>query len=468
MFSTLTLSLIILAYMTLLFALAIFVERRSQTRKVLRGQNWVYGLSLAVFFTSWTFYGSVGFAVENGLQFFAIYIGAIIGLLAGSVALKRMVLAKENFRITSIADMISTRYRRSQRLAALVSIACIFGLLPYIVLQLQAITDGYDLLSMNRASNSMSFDGLALTLLMATMTIAFGVRRLDPTERHQGIIAVLVAECIVKLVAFLAVGYFVTFEVFNGLGDILLRLNEAGFDSVYSVGQEGSGYTWIALILLGASAILLLPRQFHVAVVENASTDHIRSALTLFPIYTILINIFVIPVAGAGLLLGLPASLGDQFVLLIPQFLGNELLTLLVFIGGFSAATGMVIVTTLTLATMASNHLIIPVWRRLQPNSNLSASLLQIRWALVIIILLASHLFATSLKASHFLVTLGLISFAAILQMAPAGILGLFWRKGNSMGATLGLLFGYATWFFTLVIPTMVPEGWASESLFTE
>jgi len=468
MFSTLTLSTLTIGYLGVLFALAVFVEKRARIRGGFSNSPWVYALSLAVFFTSWTFYGSVGFAINNGLQFFAIYIGAILGLLLGARALRRMIRAKQNLRLTSVADLISTRYRRSQRIAALVSMACLIGLMPYIVLQLRAIGSAVEILTPSSQAGEWKIEGILITLLMALITILFGVRRLDPTERHEGIIAVLVAECVVKLLALLALGAYVTFEVFGGFGDIIWRLNEAGFDQVYSLGEEGSGYTWVALILLGASAILLLPRQFHVTVVENANPNHLYAALGLLPVYTLLINLFVVPLAGAGLLLGLPASLGDQFVLLIPQMLSNDLLTLIAFIGGFAAATGMIIVTTMTLATMASNHLVIPIWRRLRPQHNLGNSLLELRWALVVLILMISHIFAELLHASYILVALGLISFAAILQLAPAGLLGLFWKGGNSLGAAMGLIVGYAVWALTLVAPAMVREGWLPESLMTE
>ena len=468
MFSTLTLSIITLSYLGLLFVLAVYVEKRARVRGGFTNSPWVYALSLAVFFTSWTFYGSVGFAINNGLQFFAIYVGAIAGLIFGAKALRRMILAKQNLRLTSVADLISTRYRRSQRIAALVTLACLIGLMPYIVLQLRAIGSAVDLLTPSTETIGWSLDGVLITLMMALITIIFGVRRLDPTERHEGIIAVLVAECLVKLFALLALGAYVTYGVFDGFSDILRQLDQAGLQQVYSFGSEGAGYSWVALILLGAAAIVLLPRQFHVTVVENSNPEHLSTAVGLFPFYTILINLFVIPLAGAGLLLGLPAEQGDQFVLLIPQLLNSPALTLIAYIGGFAAATGMIIVTTLTLATMASNHLVIPIWRRLRPGTNLASSLLEIRWALVVLILMLSYGFAASLHASYILVALGLISFAAILQLVPAGLVGLFWRGGNSLGAALGLLVGYGLWAFTLVIPAMVREGWIDASLMTD
>lgn len=468
MFSTLTLSIITLSYLGLLFVLAVYVEKRARVRGGFTNSPWVYALSLAVFFTSWTFYGSVGFAINNGLQFFAIYVGAIAGLIFGAKALKRMILAKQNLRLTSVADLISTRYRRSQRIAALVTLACLIGLMPYIVLQLRAVGSAVDLLTPSTETIGWSLDGVLITLMMALITIIFGVRRLDPTERHEGIIAVLVAECLVKLFALLALGAYVTYGVFDGFSDILRQLDQAGLQQVYSFGSEGAGYSWVALILLGAAAIVLLPRQFHVTVVENSNPEHLSTAVGLFPFYTILINLFVIPLAGAGLLLGLPAEQGDQFVLLIPQLLNSPALTLIAYIGGFAAATGMIIVTTLTLATMASNHLVIPIWRRLRPGTNLASSLLEIRWALVVLILMLSYGFAASLHASYILVALGLISFAAILQLVPAGLVGLFWRGGNSLGAALGLLVGYGLWAFTLVIPAMVREGWIDASLMTD
>ncbi|MEY3037671.1 MAG: hypothetical protein RL143_238 [Pseudomonadota bacterium] len=465
MFSAGSLSAIVIVYMGMLFALAVLVERYARKRSGLRWQGAIYALSLAVFFTSWTFYGSVGFAIANGAQFFAIYIGAIAGLILGAGALKRMVLAKESFRLTSIADLISTRYRRSQRLAALVSILAMIGLAPYIVLQLRAIDGAFEVLT---GEQSSSGNGLIVTLLMALLTIMFGARRVDPTERHQGIIAVLAAESLIKLLAFIAVGLFVTYGLFDGFQDLHQKIQTANLEYLYSAGQEGSGYTWVALIILGAAAILMLPRQFHVTVVENADSKHIKSAIRLFPIYTIAINLFVIPVAAAGLLLGLPATSGDQFVLLIPQMSGSQALTLVAFIGGFAAATGMIIVTTLTLATMASNHLVIPIWRRIRPDTQLAASLLQIRWGLIVLILLLAFTAAEQLQAPYILVSLGLISFAAVLQLAPAGLIGLFWKTGNSLGAALGLLTGYLVWYFTLVVPPMVGEGWIDQSVMTQ
>lgn len=465
MFSAGSLSAFVIVYMGMLFALAVLVERYARKRSGLRWQGAIYALSLAVFFTSWTFYGSVGFAIANGAQFFAIYIGAVLGLILGAGALKRMILAKESFRLTSIADLISTRYRRSQRLAALVSILAIIGLAPYIVLQLRAIDGAFEVLT---GEASSSGNGLIVTLLMALLTIMFGARRVDPTERHQGIIAVLAAESLIKLFAFIAVGIFVTYGLFDGFQDLHQKIQSANLEYLYSAGGEGSGYTWFALIILGAAAILMLPRQFHVTVVENADSKHLKSAIRLFPIYTIAINLFVIPLAAAGLLLGLPASAGDQFVLLIPQMSGSPALTLIAFIGGFAAATGMIIVTTLTLATMASNHLVIPIWRRIRPDTQLAASLLQIRWGLIVIILLLAFTAAEQLQAPYILVALGLISFAAVLQLAPAGLIGLFWKTGNSLGAALGLLVGYLVWYFTLVVPPMVGEGWIDQSIMTQ
>ena len=467
MFSTASLTGIALLYMALLFALAIFVERKVRKQSGLGFQGPIYALSLAVFFTSWTFYGSVGFALENGLQFFAIYIGAILGLLFGAKAIKKMVLAKESFRLTSIADFISMRYRRSQRIAALVTIIAILGLLPYLVLQLRAINSAFDVLT-NDSSTQGNWSALIITLTLAFITILFGARKIDPTERHQGIIAVLAAECLVKLFAFIALGLFVTFGLFDGFADLFQQAKQANLQPLYSFGGTDSIVTWIALIILGAAAILMLPRQFHVTVVENPGTAHIKSALTLFPIYTLSINLFVIPIALAGLLLGLPKASGDQFVLLIPKLANSEVMALVGYLGGFAAATGMVIVTLITLATMTSNHLVIPVWRRFKPDLNLGASLLHLRWGLILGIALIAHLFANQLDAPYLLVSLGLISFAAVLQLAPAGLIGLFWRKGNSLGAALGLLSGFVLWGFTLVLPPMVGEGWIDASIMTD
>ncbi|KAA0875043.1 solute carrier 5/6 family protein [Nitrincola tapanii] len=467
MFSAQTVILVVSIYMALLFALALWVEHRTRHRSSSVMPGWVYALSMAVFFTSWTFYGSVGFAVHSGPLFLAIYVGALISVLFWPVTLRRMVAVKEAFRITSIADFISTRYRRSQKIAALVTVIALSGIAPYIALQLTAIVNSFSIITGELPQpGNWDFNGFLVTGIMLLFTIVFGIRHLDPTERHSGMIAVLVAECLVKLGAFLAVGIFITFGIHGGFSNLLLQLQERDITQLTQFGATpNSGMMWMTLIVLGFAAVQLLPRQFHVGVVESSDQRHVKTAVWLFPLYLILINIFVLPIAAAGLLLGLPAESADFFVLLVPQLLGQDLITLLAYIGGFSAATGMVIISTMTLSTMTSNHLILPICERVSLLEPLRGYLLQIRWVIAACILFSAYVLAMVLSNSYILVAMGLISFVAVLQFLPVVFGGMFWRHGNSLGALLGLLAGYLIWGWTLIIPSMIQEGWLPEAI---
>lgn len=469
MFSSLTVLLVVLLYMALLFALAQWVEQRIASGRSSFSSPWIYALSQAVFFTSWTFYGSVGWALERGLQFFGIYIGAMLGMALAGVTFARMVRAKETFHITSIADFIATRYHHSRLIAALATLIALLGLTPYIALQLKAVVGALAAITTDQSSQtSWNLAGPLVTALMILFTILFGVRRLDPTERHQGMIAALVAECLVKLTAFLVIGIYVTWFLFSGPIDILTRIDPQSLARLTSLGAGNQpGLEWLTLIALGFAGVHCLPRQFHVAVVENSNHQHLRLLPWTFPLYTVLISLFVIPIAAAGLLLGLAPERGDQFMLLIPQIANSQWLTLLGFLGGFAAATGMVIITTMTLATMAANHLLLPICEQLKPLRGLRSWMLQIRWLLVVLILAGAYLTARTLDQSYLLVAIGLISFAAILQYAPAMLIGMYWRPGNSSGAFWGLLAGLATWFYTLVVPALINEGWLPLSLLT-
>jgi Na+/proline symporter len=422
MFTPLSVILYVSLYMSLLFALAQLVEKRIKNKSESNNSPWIYALSLAVYHTSWTFYGSVGFAASSGMLFLGVYAGAMIGIALWWFTLKRMVQAKETFRITSIADFISTRYNRSQKIAALVTIIALIGIVPYISLQLTAIISSFELITNSPSSGSEhDLAGWLVTLFMIGFTIIFGVRKLDPTERHQGMIAALVAECIVKLIAFIAVGVFATYILFDGFGDIYNRLQQADLGHVASFSAtKDSGIMWLTLCILSFSAIYNLPRQFHVSVVENSNKQHIKTAMWVFPLYMVLINLFVVPIAAAGLLQGMPTESADFFVLLLPQQAGLSSLTLLAFIGGFSAATGMTIITAMTLSTMASNHLILPALERVQSLQFLRSYLLQLRWIVVSVIMVGSLWFSKQFADSYILVAIGLLSFVAVLQFSPA------------------------------------------------
>ncbi len=341
--------------------------------------------------------------------------------------------------------------------------------MPYISLQLEAVIRSLRLITHEGAGHiHWSSSGLLITLLMVVFTIVFGVRRLDPTERHQGMILALVAECVIKLIAYLIIGLFISYQFFDGPVDIYQQIKANDLDRLLSLGGEDSGIQWLTLIVLSFVGVQLLPRQFHVSVVENVSPQHLGRALWVFPLYTVLIVMFVIPVAAAGLIMGLPEQSADYFMLLVPQALNQPYLALLSFLGGFAAASGMVIITTMTLATMVSNHLLLPICEKCRQLSWVRTWLLQVRWVLVALILFGSLYLARLLTDTHMLVAVGMISFVAALQFAPATFIGLFWSRGNSMGAMLGLMAGFALWTWTLIVPAWVDEGWLPLSLMQQ
>lgn len=470
MYAASTVILIMLLYVGALLALALWTERRIASGSNPAANPWVYSLSLAVFLTSWTYYGSVGMAATSGPAFLSFYLGATLGALLWWPCLRRLVRIKNLKGITSIADFISARYDKSQGLAILTTLVALIGITPYISLQLKAVFDSFAIITLppgETTSWHVQAMNPIVVGLMILFTIMFGARRLDPTERHQGMVMALAAECLVKQLAFLAAGLFITWGLFDGPGDIFQRLAATPYSNLLTLGPESptSYVKWFNLILLGLFPFLLLPRQFHVAVVENHDENHIRTALWLIPLYMLVISLFVLPIAAAGLLQGLPPKAGDTFVLALPLASGKAWLATLVFIGGFSAATGMIMVSTLALSTMATNHLLLPLLERVTLLSGLRRYLLQCRWALIALILLGSYVFERLVGGSHMLVAIGVISFLAVLQFAPVVLGGLFWKGANRCGALLGLGSGFLLWGHTALVPALVRSGWLGASL---
>ena len=468
MYSATTVIVVILLYMTVLFLIALLVERNNANRVKPHTPALVYAFSITVYATSWTYYGSVEFAAESGLLFFAIYIGAILAMMSWWTVLRRMVRIKEAYHITSIADFISARYNRSQLVAALVTLIALIGIVPYTALQLTAVTKSFQVLTaVDSRSDMNQLIGMLVPVGMIAFTILFGARKLDATERHLGVMTVLALQGVIKLAAFLAVGIFVTYGMYDGLSDMLQRIHYAGFPSLVSIQiPEGSSMLhWVTLVILGAASIQCLPRQFHAAVVENATERHIIPAMWIVPSYLVLIGIFVIPIAAAGVLSGLPHSVADTYVLLIPQQEGVDWLALVAFIGGFSAATGMVILSAMTLSTMATNHLLMVLIERIKPLNFLRSYLLQCRWVMIGLIIGSGYWFSVEFSNSYMLVAMGMISFVAVFQFVPVMFGGLFWRKGNKAGAIAGLCAGFAVWFYTLVLPAFAGHGLPQELL---
>ena len=469
-----------LLYLCLLFAIAYYGDKRADQGRSLIANPTIYALSIAVYCTSWTFYGSVGRAASSGADFLPIYLGPTLTFILAWFVIRKIIRISKVNRTTSIADFIASRYGKSFQLGALVTIIAVVGILPYISLQLKAISTSFSVLLqypeivMPSASTStpvLQDTGLYVALIMALFAILFGTRHIDASEQHEGMVAAIAFESVVKLVAFLAVGLFVTFGLYRGFGDIFAQAEASGaLRRLFTIDGVGSHTSWIMLTVLAMGAIVVLPRQFQVLVVENVDERHLRKAMWLFPLYLLLINIFVLPIAFAGLLLfpggGVDA---DTFVLAVPMQQQQPMLALIVFIGGLSAATGMIIVETVALATMVSNDLVMPLLLRvgrlhLSERRDLSSILLMIRRATIILVVLLGYAYVRLIGESHALVTIGLVSFAAAMQFVPAIVGGIYWKGATKAGALAGLAGGFLVWIYTLLLPSFARSGWIAQS----
>lgn len=466
MFSPLSVLTILLVYFGLLFLLAQWVEGKSELSQRIAGSPLVYGLSLAVYATSWTYYGSVGKAVTSGMLFTTVYIGPTLTIILWWQVMRRMVRIKNRYRITSIADFISARYDHSASLAAFAASAALFGTTPYIALQIKSVVATFTIIAGDTTRGSTWIHeqiGPVAVLLMITFTIMFGVRRLDPTERHQGMITAVAVESVVKLAAFLACGIFITFIAHNGLDNLFYNTRAMGYkleEIITLSGNTTTPYsTWATYLVLSMSAIMFLPRQFHVAVVENSNERHITTAMWLFPLYMLLISLFVVPIALDGLRIGFAQSWADTYVLRLPLWYNKPWLAMFVYIGGVSAAISMVMISSMTLSTMLVNHILLPVIRAVPFLGSLRRHLLQLKWLGVILVILTGYWFEDMVGDEFMLVNMGMISFAAALQFAPCIVGGIFWERGNKVGAQLGLFAGIAIWFYTLVVPALATSG---------
>ncbi|WP_086996773.1 hybrid sensor histidine kinase/response regulator [Rhizobium sullae] len=455
------------AYLLLLFAVASYGDRRSQKLGIPDG-GWpvVYALSLAIYCTSWTYFGSVGLASQRGLEFAGIYIGPILVFTLGMPVLRRIIELAKAEKLTSVADFIAARYGKNPTVATTVALISLVGTIPYIALQLKAISSTVTAIvnpsDYGIGSGNLYFLDLPLiaTLVLACFAVMFGTRHTDATEHQDGLILAVSMESLVKLVAFLTAGICVVWFLFDGPADLWRKsvdneLVNATLDFRTPVSR------WITLIVLSAFAIILLPRQFHVTVVENRSAKQLRLAGYLFPIYLVAINLFVLPVAIGGLLIFGGAGNADFYVLSLPIAGQMWLVSLITFIGGFSAATAMVIVDSVALSIMVSNDIIMPIFLRRKlagragQRDNFAKSLLNIRRSAIFAVLLLGYAYYRSTDSTAGLASIGLLSFAAIAQIAPALFGGLIWRRANARGAILGLTSGFVVWFYLLFLPSL-------------
>lgn len=460
-------------YLAILFVLASWAERRSAAGRSVVNNSVFYSLGLTVLYTSWSFYGGVGNAANTGISFLVLFLGTVMPLFFWWHVVHKMVRIKNAYNITSIADFISARYDKSGALAGLVTAFSMVGVMPYIGLQLKAIISTYGILRIPRTEGIVGLidqnAGIIITFLMIGFTVIFGVRRLDPTERHPGMVMAIAVEGFLKLLAFLLVGLFVTYYMYDGIDDIFSKMRDTLVISHLDVKRNDLSTisTWISLMVLAMFALMFLPRQFHMTVVENSQEAHIRTAMWFLPLYQILLIFLIFPVAIGGLLWGLPADKADTFVLRLPIEYGHHWMAIVVFIAGVAASSGMIMICAMTMSTMLTNHLLLPIVEHVTSLGFLKRHLLRCRWVCVACAILSGYLFERTMGSSHMLVSMGLISFAAAAQFAPPLLGGIFWRKGNKVGALLGLSLGCLVWFYTMILPSLTKSGWISDEIVT-
>ena len=457
-----------LLYFGLLFAVAFFADKKRQAGKSLTANAFIYSLSITIFISSLTFYGSIGRIANSGLDFLALYLGPTLMAFIWCFLLRKIVHICKEQHIVSLADFISSRYGKSASLGAVVTVFIIASTLPYIALQLKAIAQTFNMLSIPPVVSPQdlldlfhTFDLLSLpegrlphtaieitptlpsyidtplivAILLGIFCVLFGARHLDASERHDGLIAVVALQSLVKLGAFLGIGLFVTFGLFNGFGDIFTQFLHQfpNKSELFSLGTESAPFSlWFSFIFLSMMAVVFLPSQFHVMVIENCNEKHIRTAVWFFPLYTLVFNIFMIPIALCGLMLfGGNTALGDYFALKIPMEQGAPWLSLLVFLGGLSASAGLVMVSSVTLSTMILHHLVMPVVLRFRKVSSLSGFLINTKRTGIFAVILGGYFYYHFIGESFSLVSIGLISFVAVCQFAPSLLGGLFWEKAS-------------------------------------
>ncbi len=458
------------AYLLLLFAIAWVVEHSSGRASRLTGSSFVYTLSLAVYCSSWTFNGGVGKASQTGLDFLPIYLGPTLAFCLAPVLIRRILRISHANRITSIADLIGARFGKRASLSALVTVIAVIGLVPYIALQLKSISSGMAALGGDPRTGAtvspvLADGALWAAIVLTIFAMLFGSRSIRPGEHHPGMVVAVAAESILKLISLTAIGLFVVYGLFNGFGDLFgkaARIPE--ISAVFDTSTPLYGYSWISMTLLAGLAVFCLPRQFQVMVVENVDERHLNRALWLFPLYLLAINLFVLPIAIAGRMM-LPADTDpDNLVLALPFATGHPWLALVAFLGGLSAAASMVVVETTALSLMICNDVVMPALLRvkrlgLAEKSDLTRLLLWIRRAAMVAIMALGYLYMRHDSAQFALVSIGLMSFVAVAQFAPAIIGGIYWRGATWAGAFAGISCGFAVWCYTMLLPSFARSG---------
>ncbi len=471
----------LLIFVCLFYASLLFLIAFGADRAALRGRTaWlrsplVYTLSLSIYCTAWTFYGAVGFAARSGLEFVTIYLGPTLVMIGWWWLLQRMVRLGRAERVTSIADLISSRFGKSNTLAVLVTLIAVIGTTPYIALQLQSVTLSFEVFAgwddPHMPHSARYVTALWIAVGLVVFTILFGTRNLDANERHHGVVMAVAIEAIVKLIALLAVGIFVVWGVGDGPSDIIARIDASDISD-----WQVPGSRWVGLTFLSAAAFLCLPRMFQVMVVENEDDNHLRTASWAFPAYMLLISLFVLPIAVVGLDVMPEGANPDLYVLTLPLEHGWNRLAFLSFIGGFSSATSMVVVATIALSTMVSNQIVMPIWlRATEGTATMSGdvrfvALLSRRLAIAGVLFLG-YLYFRFTGGGTALASIGLVAFTGVAQFLPALIGGIFWRGATRAGALAGLSVGFVVWLYCSFLPSfgttfILPEHVLTDGLF--
>ena len=467
------LTLIILFYLGLLFYVAFIAEKNNKSKWV--NNPYIYALSLAVYCSAWTYYGSIGVAAEKGVSFLTIYLGPVIAAPLWIVILRKIIRISKQHKISSLADFIALRYGKNRFLGALVTVVCVLGILPYLSLQLKAVSETFEIMTQksNYTSTSIFDDStFYIAIILAVFATFFGTQKTDASLKNRGIIASVALESVLKLLFFLIIGVYITFYLFDGTADIVTQFSKTkDFSDKVTLGNLEEGFNWFFTIMLSFIAIFLLPRQFQVSVIENNREKHIKTAIWLFPLYLLLFNIFVVFIAYAGKI-----SLGDTvnaeyYTLLLPLQEGNIFLATLVFFGGLSAVISMVIIASLALSIMISNNLIIPygflsnfIRNKSEKNTKFIKN---IRRFAIFFIIIAAYTFYYNFSVELSLYSIGLIAFVIISQLAPSFFIGLFWNRGSSKGAIIGILAGLSITFYTLLLPFLL-EVLTGNRIFVE
>lgn len=457
--SNYALVIIIVVYLAVLFYIAFIAEKKRQSKWV--NNPYVYTLSLAVYCSAWTYYGSIGIAANSGINFLPIYLGPVIAAPLWIVVLRKIIRISKQHKISSIADFISLRYGNNRFLGALVTAICLIGTLPYISLQLKAVSETFEIMSDDTSYISTSIiddSTFYVALLLAIFATFFGTQNTDASEKHKGIIASVAFESILKLLFFLVIGIYATYYLFDGTSDIYNKISAIDdLKPLTTIGSLEEGFNWAFTMGLSFMAIFLLPRQFQVSVLENNREKHLKQAIWMFPLYLLLFNVFVIFIAWAGKLTFGNTQNAEYFTLFLPLEQGHSFLATLVFLGGFSAVISMVIVSTLALSTMVSNNLIIPYgfldkFIKNQPERN-SKYIKNIRRISIFSIIIVAYFFYVSFSKELSLYAIGLISFTIISQLAPSFFIGLYWNRGSARAAIIGMIVGVSIVLYTLVLP---------------